>query len=35
MTPVGFMRLKKKRWIKPTLKAVPIFFECTCYAGAV
>jgi hypothetical protein len=25
----------KKRWIKPTLKTVPIFFECTCYAGAV
>ena len=25
----------KKRWIKPTLKTVPIFFECTCYAGAI
>ena len=25
----------KKRWIKPMLKTVPIFFECTCYAGAV
>jgi hypothetical protein len=31
----GFMRRTKKRWIKPTLKTVPIFFECTCYAGAV
>jgi hypothetical protein len=29
------MRRTKKRWIKPTLKTVPIFFECTCYAGAV
>ncbi len=26
---------EKKAWIKPTLKTVPIFFECTCYAGAV
>jgi len=25
---------QKKRWIKPALKDVPIFFECTCYAGA-
>ena len=25
----------KKRWIKPVIKTVPIFFECTCYAGAV
>jgi hypothetical protein len=24
----------KKTWIKPRLKEVPIFFECTCYAGA-
>jgi len=29
------MRLTKKRWIKPMLKTVPIFFECTCYAGAI
>jgi hypothetical protein len=29
------MRRIKKRWIKPMLKSVPIFFECTCYAGAV
>ncbi len=35
MTPAGFMKRNKKRWIKPTLKTVPIFFECTCYAGAV
>ncbi len=26
---------KKKLWIKPSVKDVPIFFECTCYAGAV
>jgi hypothetical protein len=34
---IEFERLMtmKKRWIKPTLKTVPIFFECTCYAGAV
>jgi hypothetical protein len=25
----------KKQWTKPELKDVPIFFECTCYAGAV
>ena len=25
---------QKKRWIKPSLKDVPIFFECTCYAGS-
>jgi hypothetical protein len=31
----GLMRRTKKRWIKPMLKTVPIFFECTCYAGAV
>ncbi len=29
------MRQTKKRWTRPTLKSVPIFFECTCYAGAV
>ena len=34
MKPERLMRTKK-RWIKPTLKTVPIFFECTCYAGAV
>jgi len=26
--------MKKKNWIKPTLKRIPIFFECTAYAGA-
>lgn len=26
---------KKKQWTKPAIKEVPIFFECTCYAGAV
>ena len=31
----GLMRRTKKRWIKPMLKSVPIFFECTCYAGAI
>ena len=31
----GLMRRTKKRWIKPMLTSVPIFFECTCYAGAV
>jgi hypothetical protein len=25
----------KKRWIKPSIKDVMIFFECTCYAGSV
>jgi hypothetical protein len=35
MKPVGLMRRTKKRWIKPMLKTVPIFFECTCYAGAI
>ena len=34
LEPERLMRTKKK-WIKPTLKTVPIFFECTCYAGAV
>jgi hypothetical protein len=24
----------KKKWVKPALRDVPIFFECTCYAGA-
>jgi hypothetical protein len=32
---LGLMKRTKKRWTKPTLKNVPIFFECTCYAGAV
>ncbi len=26
---------KKKKWQKPSIKDVPIFFECTCYAGAI
>jgi hypothetical protein len=26
---------KKKQWITPSVKEVMIFFECTCYAGAV
>jgi len=26
---------KKKQWITPSVKEVKIFFECTCYAGAV
>lgn len=25
----------KKTWTKPSIKDVPIFFECTCYAAAV
>jgi hypothetical protein len=25
----------KKRWIKPSIKDVMIFFECTCYAGSL
>ncbi len=25
----------KKLWTKPAAKDVMIFFECTCYAGAV
>jgi hypothetical protein len=25
----------RKSWKKPSLKQIPIFFECTCYAGAV
>jgi hypothetical protein len=31
----GYMKRKNKRWIKPVLKQVPIFFECTAYAGAI
>jgi len=27
--------VEKKQWIKPSIKTVRIFFECTCYAGAV
>jgi hypothetical protein len=27
--------MTRKRWIKSVPKTVPIFFECTCYAGAV
>jgi len=26
---------EKKQWTKPSIKTVRIFFECTCYAGAV
>ena len=26
---------QKKQWIKPSMKDVMIFFECTCYSGAV
>jgi hypothetical protein len=29
------MKTTKKKWIKPAMKDVPIFFECTCYAGAI
>lgn len=29
------MKRTKKQWIKPMLKTLPIFFECTCYSGAV
>jgi hypothetical protein len=25
----------RKKWGKPSFKPIPIFFECTCYAGAV
>jgi hypothetical protein len=25
----------RKQWIKPAIKDIRIFFECTCYAGAV
>jgi hypothetical protein len=28
------MKKGKKTWVKPKLKDVPIFFECTSYAGA-
>ena len=31
----AFMKRKRKKWIKPAAKYVPIFFECTCYAAAV
>jgi hypothetical protein len=24
----------KKRWVKPAIKDISIFFECTSYAGA-
>jgi hypothetical protein len=26
---------QKKQWITPSVREVRIFFECTCYAGAV
>lgn len=29
------MKSTRKKWIKPAVKDVPIFFECTCYAGAI
>ena len=29
------MKPAKKQWTKPVLKSLPIFFECTCDAGAV
>jgi hypothetical protein len=29
------MKSTKKKWVKPVVKNVPIFFECTCYAGAI
>jgi hypothetical protein len=29
------MKSTRKKWVKPALKNVPIFFECTCYAGAI
>lgn len=29
------MNKPKKRWVKPAVREVPIFFECTCYAGVV
>ena len=29
------MKNTKKKWIKPQTKRVPIFFECTFYAGSV
>jgi hypothetical protein len=29
------MKSSKKKWVKPAVKNVPIFFECTCYAGAI
>jgi hypothetical protein len=34
-TEIEFMKAQKKRWIRPAWKEVPIFFECTCYAGAI
>ena len=33
--PVTLMKSTKKKWVKPAVKDVPIFFECTCYAGAI
>src|SRR5438874_1340458 len=33
MRTVRLMRRTKKRWVKPMLKTVPIFFECRCYAA--
>jgi hypothetical protein len=32
---IADMKKQRKRWTKPILKDVPIFFECTCYAGAI
>jgi hypothetical protein len=29
------IKTAKKEWIKPAIKEIQIFFECTCYAGSV
>ena len=34
-TAFDVMKSTRKKWIKPVATYVPIFFECTCYAGAV
>jgi len=33
--PFSMKTAEKKTWTKPSIKTVLIFFECTCYAGAV
>jgi len=34
-SPPMNIKSAKKEWIKPAIKEIQIFFECTCYAGSV
>ena len=33
--PMNTTPTPKKKWTTPQLREIPIFFECTCYAGSV